>query len=868
MKTKARIEKYFTAVLLFGVLAASVLAADNVSSPSNTVLSLKERIKGLEKAVSDTDFGNQYHDYYLGLKPKEDIEKQKKDNLSFAEELVQLSPTNVAYRISLGNVYLQNGVADKATLEFKHALALPVLTPMQQGEALVGLANAALIKGDRAAAIQYCEELVGRNLNTSGRGSKDPVGQAKFAIQFMKTQELDSLKLPFYTGAKAFPTPQQAKYSEDFVALSSVKLVLGKGLKSDDVRLGFLKTKFSRFGIKFDDKASFAIKINVEAEPKAPEKAEGYALTVTKDGAVINSHDAQGTLWGIVSLIQLVDLEKGAKVRVAEILDYPATARRGFMQGAWKDALEYMLFCKMNTVVSQTGVQVVFKDPCQPWSPLQKEICKEQSRLFTAFGLQMYYGICIWTMYPMLPLSSERTYDLHKEICSEIARNGGHIYFPYDDARFPLPQADLDKFGAAANMDAKYLTRLFQAVKKESPDFRMVFCPPFYWGPDAGSSYPEPREPYLKSLGDELDPAIEVFWTGPRVKGYEKTKEQLQWFAGLIKRKPVIGQNGTGPHNLMSYITDETPGWKTWHYKGFFENDIESYLKNASMGTEAPQTTTLADCLWNVQAYDAAASIRRGVAMLFGKEMFDLLDPANKALAYLDKYPGGAVTPEAVGEIPEIEKRVQIAEESYNKALAYNALSLANFSGGLSMALTSAKKLVKGAKNAPDFYAKYAADIAETKGVAAQEVGIDTNKGDLFKSPVDMIGGKTVVYGNKCPKRFGTAIRGKRTVTPGVKISFVCDPFPPSGDYVLHLSAQDDDAEAPCGIRIACNGTTLFEGPSKFVRFGWSVEKFTIPFACLKRGNVLTIECTDDSDNSNGPPWFLINYAVIKKAVQ
>ena len=71
-----------------------------------------------------------------------------------------------------------------------------------------------------------------------------------------------------------------------------------------------------------------------------------------------------------------------------------------------------------------------------------------------------------------------------------------------------------------------------------------------------------------------------------------------------------------------------------------------------------------------------------------------------------------------------------------------------------------------------------------------------------------------------------------------------------------------------CNIRIAVNGKTLFEGPNKFVRFGWSLEKFTIPFDCLKRGNVLTIENIEDTANTQGPPWFMINYAVIKKAVQ
>jgi len=869
MITKHSMTNGLVSALLASCVAANLQAAGNNINSSSTTPSLKDRIATAEKLANASDFGAQYNAYYLELKPQSEVEKLKKDNQFYHEELVKLNPSNATYRIALGDLYVQNSAADKAAIEFNNALALPDLSPMEQGNALTGLANAALLKGDRAGAIKYCEDLVARKLKTSVRGNRDPSGEAYYALQFMKGPELDALKLPFYTGAKAFPTPQQAKYSENFVPLTSVKLVLGKDIKPNDVRLDLLKTKFIRFGITFADNASFTIKINTEAEPKAPEQAEGYALTVTKDGAIINSHDVQGTVWGIVSLIQLIDQSKPPKVRMAEIHDYPDTARRGFLHNNWKDALEFMLFCKMNTVVSERGgPQVTEHSPLMPWTPLQKEICKATSQTYTAFGLTRYYGLYAWTMWSMMPLSSERTFELHKEICSEIAKNGGHIYFPYDDGRFPVHKADLEKFGSAANMDAKYLTRLFRAVKEKNPGFHLVFCPPFYWGPDSASAYPEPREPYLKSLGDYLDPEIQLFWTGPRVKGYQKSKEQVAWFTNLTKHKPMIFQNGTGPHNLMSYITDETPQWKTWHYEGFFENDIEGYLKNASMSTEAPQTTTLADCLWNVKAYDAAASIRKGVAMLYGKDMFDLIDPANKALAYLDKYPYGEVTPEAVTEIPEIERRAKIADEAYQKGLAYNAFSLQNFPGALGRGVEFAYTAAKGAKNAPDFYKKYQKDIDETRALAGQEVGIDTNKGDIFKSPVDIVGGNIDIYSAKCPRRFANYFRGQKTTTPRGKISFECDPFPPAGDYVLHLSAQDDDAIAPCKIRISCNGKTIFEGPSTFARLGWSIEKFTIPFACLKRGNTLLIENIEDAENISGPPWFMVNYAVIKKAVQ
>ncbi len=419
-----------------------------------------------EPGPAATDFGARYEAYYLHLRPESEVQAMERENRASREELVKLNPTNAALRIALGALYVEKGEADKAIAEFKAALDLPKLSPFEQGDALTGLASAALLKGDRDAAIQHCKELIARDLNTTARYRLNPVNEAKYALQFLAEPELDYLKLPYHTGAKAFPTPQQATYTEEFVPLKTVALALGRGIKADDARIRLLKTKFARFGIAFADSAPFTIRISADAGPKAPEKPEGYALTVARDGAAISGRDPQGVLWGIVSLIQLVDREKGPKVRVCNIQDWPDTARRGFLQGYWKDALEFMLFCKMNTVVSQSGVQLTDATPHQPWTPLQKEACKNVCSAFTAFGLKHYFGIRQWTMYPMLPLSSERTLNLHVGVCSEVAKHGGHVYFPYDDSRFPLHKADLEKFGAGANVDAKHITRLFRASRR------------------------------------------------------------------------------------------------------------------------------------------------------------------------------------------------------------------------------------------------------------------------------------------------------------------------------------------------------------------------------------------------------------------
>ena len=830
-------------------------------------LTAQQRTEVLSSLADTTAYGSRLYATYIDLLPESTIEKMAPRELACRRELAALNPGNADMRIALADLYIQRGEAAKADAEYAAALAIPNLSDMRQGLALVGRASAALLRKDRAGAVKFLEELASRNLNTAGRGSIDPAGQAKTALRFLKeAPDLDHMKLPWYTGGKVFPKARQAAYSGTFVPLKAAKLALGGDLKKDDARVKLLKAKLARFGVALDERAPFTISINADPAPKAPEKPEGYALTVTRNGASINARDKLGLTWGVVSLLQLFNLEKAGEPRIqlAEIADYPDTLYRGCLASA---NLESALFSKMNVIISENELWLTSPEFGRPRTPLMRETCKAMTETFDAFGMRLYFGICHYTMYPQMPLSSERTFNFHFALLNEIAGAKGHVYFPYDDGRFPLHPADLEKFGSGANMDARYLTRLYQAVKKNHPGFHLIFCPPFYWGPDSAASYPEPREPYLKSLGDLLDPGVEVFWTGPRVKGYEKSPEQVKWLADLIKRKPVIFQNGTGKHNLWSYITDEMPDWKTWHYDGFLDRDLTGYLKN---GGEIPQVNTLADCLWNINGYDAAESIRAAVAMYYGKEMFDIIDPATKAMTRLDKYPYMEIRPGAAEEADEIARLSAEANAGLDKALAYNREAITGWGGHLVTVIRGSKNLAEAAKKAPNLQAAYGRQIAATREFAAKEAGIDEAKGDIFKSPVDMVGGELFEYEwRMIPKRFAACIRGKASGISTLTTTFECDPFPPSGAYTLYLSGLDDDKEKGVTLRISVNGTPIFDGVSTFERYAWSMQKFTIPFDTLKRGNKLVIEILDEGLNvRSGPPFFMVNYLVLKKTAQ
>ncbi|NLB56435.1 MAG: hypothetical protein GX811_11880 [Lentisphaerae bacterium] len=824
---------------------------------------LSNRVSGAKWNV----WSAQHTARYIDLKPEPFLAEMKKEYEQLLKKRKELESDNIVFLLEYANYQISTaGKVDDGLAVYENLLTNEKLTNQQCGEVYYGLVNAALMKGDESKARALLKEFKEKNLSTAGR--RGHANYVSFLLSASKIIDgdsvLDNLELPLYSGAKIYPHPQKVVYTEKFVNLKSVKLELGQGITLDSPGFRYILPKLKRMGVVIDPKGEFTLRVNSVSMPMAPEKPEGYALTVNENGASISGYDKQGTVWGLVSFLQLIDNEDGPKVRVCEVRDWPVMPVRGFYNTAVSPLIpEMAIYAKMNLVIMQSGSAL---SGGLGLTPLVDKKMSAMTTLLRDFGFQVMYGAFNYTMYPKYPLSSERTFELHKEVFGKVGAMGAGIYFPYDDGRYPLHPQDVEINEIGANQDAKYLTKLYQTIKAEHPTFSMIFCPPFYWGPDAPASYPEDRVNYLKSLGEHLDPEILVFWTGPRVKGYEVTADKVEWFANLIGRKPVYGQNGWGPHNLIHYTADPIHGWVDWHYPGF-QQDVYAYLSNSNIGMQAPVLATIGDWQWNERDFDAERSTRATVAVYYGKDMYDIMRPAVEALSKIDKYRYGSITHEAVGEIPMLEEIEKIAQDSLAKAKAYNEEALNRLPCYFEQAVGFATKALNSARTAPDFYQRYKSQIEEVRLQAVADLGYDPERGDILKHAVNLQGGQApMVYGFQSPARFGMPFRGKDFIANKVSCSFECDPFPPSGSYTLYLSGQYETikGEPEFQIRIVLNGEEVYLGPCNLVVSDWKVASFELPFEKLKRGNSLVIESATPGSTQSGPPWLFVNYIMLR----
>lgn len=111
----------------------------------------------------------------------------------------------------------------------------------------------------------------------------------------------------------------------------------------------------------------------------------------------------------------------------------------------------------------------------------------------------------------------------------------------FDDIPDVMLDQDRARFGSFAAAQCWVANSIYRDVQIRHPQARFLFCPTPYCGRMALRQLGGPQ--YLETVGLELDPAIDVFWTGPEIISQIITPEHLDSVAGQLRRKPIIWDN-------------------------------------------------------------------------------------------------------------------------------------------------------------------------------------------------------------------------------------------------------------------------------------------------------------------------------------
>ena len=111
----------------------------------------------------------------------------------------------------------------------------------------------------------------------------------------------------------------------------------------------------------------------------------------------------------------------------------------------------------------------------------------------------------------------------------------------FDDIPDRMTVEDNQRWGSFASAQCHVTNAMFRWTRERCPDARFLFCPTPYCGRMAKCNYG--GENYLPTIGRELLPEIDIFWTGPEIISREITVAQVQELQTVLGRKPLIWDN-------------------------------------------------------------------------------------------------------------------------------------------------------------------------------------------------------------------------------------------------------------------------------------------------------------------------------------
>ena len=173
-------------------------------------------------------------------------------------------------------------------------------------------------------------------------------------------------------------------------------------------------------------------------------------------------------------------------------------------------------------------------------------------------------------------------------------------------------EADARRFGSYAEAHADLCNRTLTALRASDPDAELGMCPTRYHGT-------APFDPYLSELGRRLDPAIDVFYTGPDVCSRTITGADARAFGEEVGRPPLIWDNY--PVNDLAMQGELHLGPIRGRGPDLHEA-ARGIVVNPMLQPEASKIplATFAEYLDDPDGYDPAAAWERALVLVAGEE--------------------------------------------------------------------------------------------------------------------------------------------------------------------------------------------------------------------------------------------------------
>lgn len=394
---------------------------------------------------------------------------------------------------------------------------------------------------------------------------------------------------------------------------------------------------------------------NTQEELTAPLARQGYILQAIVSGSsrpakvTITAATPRGFHYGLLRMGQMLrrwpvaaasDLSptpkflaitRSGRDRLLRIADFPSFPERGIVETfygkPWSlqdrgDILKFEGRHWMNSYVyapkDDPYNRARWREPYPPAQLRQLgELASAAKRNFVNFCYAISPGLSI-------TYSSKADFATLTGKLARLHRQGIPCFSLFlDDVPMTLqnPQ-DRAHFKDLASAQASLINKLYRYLKKMTPGVPFAVTPTVYTNLGANLDY-------VRELGKEVNPHVDLAWTGPGVFSKQITVAMARNWGKLLRRKPTLGDNF--PVNdpfpwriILAPVRGLAPGLPSV-ISGLDANPM--IQAHASMLPLA----TVADYAWNSRAYNPDQAFHRALVQLYGKNGPQLLAPFLKA---------------------------------------------------------------------------------------------------------------------------------------------------------------------------------------------------------------------------------------------
>lgn len=344
---------------------------------------------------------------------------------------------------------------------------------------------------------------------------------------------------------------------------------------------------------------------------------EKYFITVSEDGAVIESSCAKGVFRALNTLSKLINKNE---LKIGTVEDYPLFETRGYIEGFYGPTWSQESRLSVMRLMAKYGMNTYFyapkddvyhrekwreKYPQNDWDNL-KALFDAATDNFLQFN---------WCIGPGLTYkyTSDEDFNLLIEKIKSIYDMGVRGFgLLLDDIPWEFQYAeDAQKYDGIVDAHIDLINRTYNTLKALDSTVTLSVCPTQYSGDENGY--------YVSKFGKGIPSDVKMFWTGEEICSRVLTVRESQELLRSTDHRPLFWDN---------YPVNDCEMFQEMHLGAVIGRDKELYkaceglISNVMEYAECSKIPlmTVADYLWNPKAYNPDASLKNAHYEILGEK--------------------------------------------------------------------------------------------------------------------------------------------------------------------------------------------------------------------------------------------------------